>query len=589
MTRLRLLAAVGGATLLIGGLAACSGVPSSSAPEVLGPAQPGGSPASEPLITPQPGADPRQIVQDFLRANAGEPADPRGAQLFLTPRQQRQWNDDTVTMVDDLQVNIQTGNGQSQSVEVDGSQTARIDANGSYKATLPQSSTQPPAQWTWTYHLTKVNGQWRITNPQRGLIVAQSDFPTYYRPSKIYFFDQSESRLVPDLRYTALTSPQALASWQLAQLLAGPSVALANAVRTELPNVPLSAHPTVTVNQGSLITVEIPGSAQLDPDTKLRLAAQLMATLGQASNQTIMMITDGGNPVAVPKIPEQFSRSDISAATGLFGAPQPPVFYLDDRGQLVDADRGTNPVPGRIGAGLTSVALAARQSANYLVAATTGSGNDKRLLLGTMQNGLRPVSGVKPGPLSRPTWAPGASEVWVADGATLYRVGADGAATAVASGFIGGHVTAIRFSPDGARLAMVVDSQVLIAPVVRTDAGAFVRFDPPWPVTPDPDASSFSFSDVAWNDDTTLYLVGRDQARTSSVWQVQVDGSRLAPRASSGLPSVPDSITAAPGSSLPPWVSARGAVFQELHQPSPPSWAGPDKRTTFGNNPVYLE
>lgn len=582
MTRLRLACAAGSAALLITTLAACTGVPTSSAPEVLGPAQAGGSPASEPLITPQPGADPRQIVQDFLRANIGEPADPRGAQLFLTPQQQRQWTDDTVTILDDYRVHIQTGNGRTQRVQVDGYQTGRVDANGSYKAT------QPPQLWQYTYTLTQVNAAWRISNPRRGLIVTQSDFATYYRPSKLYFFDPTESRLVPDLRYTALPlASQPLASWQLAQLLAGPSQMLANAVHTELPNVRLSAHPAVTVSEGSLITVEMPGTAQLGPDTKLKLAAQLMATLGQASNQAVMMITDGGNPVAVPKIPQRFTRSDISAATGLFGAPQPPVFYLNEQGQLVDADRGTTPVPGPLGARsqyhLNSVALAARQSANYLVAATDGSRNSRQLWVGTMQGGLHEVSGVR-GPLSRPTWAPGASEVWVADGSTLYRVSADGRATPFHSGLYLG-ITAIRFSPDGARLAMVVDSQVYVGPVVRSDTGAFVRIDTPWQVTPD----NFVFSDVAWNDDTTLYLVGHDQARTSGVWQVQVDGSRLQARASSGLPGVPDNITAAPGSSLPPWVSAGGAVFQEVHQPNSLSWGAPNKHTIIGGGPVYLE
>lgn len=69
-------------------LAGCSGVPSSSSPRVIRPGI-GDTSDTLPTNTPQPDAEPRAIVQEFLRANADEPLEARGVRQFLTPPAQR--------------------------------------------------------------------------------------------------------------------------------------------------------------------------------------------------------------------------------------------------------------------------------------------------------------------------------------------------------------------------------------------------------------------------------------------------------------------------------------------------------------------
>jgi hypothetical protein len=125
-------------------------------------------------------------------------------------------------------------------------------------------------------------------------------------------------------------------------------------------------------------------------------------------------------------------------------------------------------------------------------------------------------------------------------------------------------------------------SQLWVGAVVRSGS---VRVDSAQPITP----PSYTLTDVAWNDDVTLYVIGRDATHSYGIWAANVDGSistggaSLLSRSRSGLPQAPDSIAAAPGVSQ--WVSAGGNVF-ELKTTD---WEGPNNHTTPGTKPVYLE
>ena len=78
-------------------------------------------------------------------------------------------------------------------------------------------------------------------------------------------------RLLPDLRYSPLTD-QTLCNWLLEQLTAGPRAELQSAYTSDLPEQ--TAHAAVVFG-ASAIAVDLPGSAQLDGQTRSRLAAQL--------------------------------------------------------------------------------------------------------------------------------------------------------------------------------------------------------------------------------------------------------------------------------------------------------------------------
>ena len=75
-------------------------------------------------------------------------------------------------------------------------EVARLDRQGHYTR-----STNDPER---TYRLERIDGQWRVANPQSGVMVTRTYYDGYFRPFSLYFFDASGERLVPDLVHLAV-------------------------------------------------------------------------------------------------------------------------------------------------------------------------------------------------------------------------------------------------------------------------------------------------------------------------------------------------------------------------------------------------
>ncbi|HSY15213.1 MAG TPA: LpqB family beta-propeller domain-containing protein [Jatrophihabitantaceae bacterium] len=564
----------------VAALAGCSGIPSSSAPQIIRAVTGGVVPSAEPTIAPAPNSDPREIVTDFLSANLGDDAHHVAARGFLTEDARSKWTDTTVTVVGTFQVSV--ADPITHQVTVTADQLGTLDQSGIYTPVLEDDG-ETGIPITLTFGMQQVSGQWRISQLANGLVVDRADFKSAYEPRPIYFFDDSQPRLVPDLRYSALTD-QSLCTWLLQQLSDPPSAELQSAVTGNLPAQ--TNHASVTFSS-SVITVDLPGVSQLNGQTRVHLAAQIAYTF-QIDFNTTVELTDGSHAVDIPRVPSPFTASDF---VNFAGNGLPPTLYYLHAGALVES--GSAPVPGPAGQGsyhLTSVAVAQRGAGPGLVAATTGPSGEARLLTGPLGGSLT-LAKAPAGPLTRPAWAPGLSEAWIGDGALLLRVSASGqsvnqVAMAGRSSAPLGRIESVAFSPDGARIALVMvpgdgTAQVWVGAVVRT--GSSVRVDGLEPVTP----PGLVLVDVAWNDSTTLYTIGADATRGNQFgfWAVQVDGSLLNPRSTDGLPGSADTITTT--SLAEPWASATGAVFvlkQNLW-----SSPAPGGQTTGGTAPNYLE
>jgi hypothetical protein len=124
-------------------------------------------------------------------------------------------------------------------------------------------------------------------------------------------------------------------------------------------------------------------------------------------------------------------------------------------------------------------------------------------------------------------------------------------------------------------------AQVWVGSVVRTPGQSQVRIDSLEPITP----QGIVVTDVAWNDQLKLFVIGRVLSGNSdnNVYEVQVDGSLWTPRQVINLPGSPDSITVS--ENVPAWVSVDGTVWTQTGG----SWSNPGDKTTLGNNPTYLE
>ncbi len=558
----------------------CSGVPSSSAPHVVRSIPNGVAAAPVNTIAPQPGDDPRTIVSGFLAANVGPDAHHTAARAFLTADARNKWTDTTATIVNTTQVQLPDASG---SVTVTATPLGNLDQRGLYTPTLQGDGTSGTPV-PFSFGMQKVNGQWRISSLANGLIVTRDAFQNAYVARRIYYLDSTQRQVVPDLRYSAL-SGQTLCNWLLEQMVGGPPSSLAPAVNSDLPVQ--TAKPSVNCN-GTSTVVDLPGISASNGQTRVRLAAQLAYTFSLDAGSTVM-ITDGGptHLVAIPGVGSPFSASSFPTFSS--NGTIPLLYYLHDGGVV---DENGTPVVGPIGAAknaLTSIALAAGASTqNLQVAGTTavvGHPGDSQLVVGTSVGGLT-ATGVQ-GRLSRPTFAPRTAEVWVASGSTLLRVlaGVPTPVTVTGASGAAGAIRSIAFSSDGVRLAMVVvaadgTAQLWVGTVVRS--GEDVRVEALTQLTP----PGVVVTDVAWNNPTTLYLLGYYAPTPTAfgIWSVQSDGSSFTARSTLNLPGAPDAIAAAPNVS--PWVSVGQTVWVQRNN----SWAAPGGvGVTAGSAPTYLQ
>lgn len=561
-------------------LAGCTGVPSDSAPLVVRTVERGRPGVPQANITPKAGAQPRAIITDFLLASVAADAGHSQARQFLTNAAARKWQDAPVTEVDEPTVTIATITGRGATVEVKGRRLGQLDAHGVFSPSL-KGTGRGGDQETFTFNLTQVEGEWRIDQLQPGVLLSQASFERTYQAQKVYFFDSSETTLVPDLRYCALNG-QALATWLLAALLAGPRPDLAQSVINEVPDQ--VGHPTVI--DGDPIVVEMPGTSQLDSNGRNQLAAQLAYTLDQVRfvPGAQLKLTDSGRPVVIPAAHgPSFAAVDFTSV-GPDSVAVPPRSYFIRDGAVIQGN-DNKPVPGLLGQprSVTSVALRRVGSSDDLqVVAAAGS----VLELGTSTTRLATIK-LPAGALSRPEWRPHADDAWVGVGVrgAIFRISPDGVAkqvsiTSPVAGQPPGQVLALRFSSDGVRLAAVLrtadgTTTAWIGSVVTSASD--VRIDSFEPLTP----AGLAVSDLAWADSTKLLIVARAPNDETRVWQVLSDGSVLKGLTNVGLPGPPTSIAAA--SQQSPLVSASDSIWT-----LGTSWTSfPGNTPTPGLNPVY--
>jgi hypothetical protein len=553
---------------LVAGLAACSGVPGTSRPQTLRTVGLGNGVTAESSLGPVTGAEPRDVVAGFLRASA-ESVDARHsvARQFLTADAGAKWQDSTVTIVSDDTVDVAQSTETTATVAYTYLGRGSLDARGIYLPEKNGTGVSPALKVTFA--LNKVKGQWRISDvpPNLGVIINVTDFQTRYSAHPLYFYDSTETQLVPDIRYSAL-SGHALATWLLGQMLGtngtGPRPELVGAVQTEIPDGVDATRASVT--DADPAVVEIPGSSQLDGAAQKRLAAELAYTIGPIPFTGRVTLSDGGKVVDVPTVGTVFQESSFPEL-GVESVSGAVPYYLRRPGALID--QAGRPVPGPVGAGtyaLTSIAL--RQAGTGLLVAGLSQNG---LLLGAATGPLTKVSLASNPPrsaLSVPEFDPLGSDLWIGVGGSLYRVTQARKVLPVSipaptgGGWPArGQIEAVRFSPDGARLAVVFrtadgsSTALWIGAVSRSaDSVSVPSF---LAITP----AALQVADVAWEDDHTLLTVAAvgGEAR---LFSMQSDGSQLEEQSRSGLPGGLVSVAAATGE--PPLVSTENTVWIQV-------------------------
>lgn len=593
----RLLLALTAALLLAG----CTTVPDTSPPQVIGSVDVQGGAAS---ATAGPPADavPRDIVTGFIDASGSADQDYAAARQFLTPEERSRWNPTgLVTVLDQPVVSNLTpskpraGGVQTGTITVSGPDVGTLDGSGAYTPSLRGNgglgrSGIGAALTTFSYGLVRVNGQWRIDSLPPGLLISYLQFQAF-RQYAAYFFDSTEQTLVPVPRYTPLTDPEQVVTWLVSELSAQPPAQLQTGIPQQAGTNKVSVtYPADPSDPSQPISIEVPGSSALDRTNLLRLAAQFAATLQQVLQVDRLQITDDATPVRIPGLGTAFAAD---AMAGMFQPPTPAnnLFYV--RGGAVYNDG--RPIPGRVGTrayGLHSVAVTTLRGAKgFQVAGVRGSGRSSVLDVPNPKVPGTLVASRVSGELSRPSWAPGRDEIWIGNGSELERVTGPHDVQVVqlnvSSGKASGRITAVRISPDGGRLALVLtakdSSQIYVAYIVRNgnQVGLVgLQSSALQPISP----QGVAVTDVAWNDQLKLFATGEDTTTgEQQVYELQCDGSIWNTVGNSGLPGAPDSVAAA--ASSPVVVSIGDTIWQQ----SGVSWQSLLGAETEGSNPVYQE
>ncbi|MGZ4570179.1 MAG: LpqB family beta-propeller domain-containing protein [Blastococcus sp.] len=549
MSRLRATVAAPVAVLLLA-LSACSTVPTSSPTVRITQAavRPSEHIGIEPL-PPERGSAPEEIVRGFLDAAASSVPGHPIARQYLSPAPAGTWSDEAgITVISPDYATVTTDSG---TVQVTASLIGTVDTRGVF-------AVAGPGVFTRAFTLKQINGQWRITDPPDGLVILEPDFQRLYDARSAFFLDPTGTRIVPDPRY--LITGEAQPTVLVERLLSGPSAGLAAGVRNPLAGVHLRR--TVTVNDQSAV-VDLTGLAADPAPVLSEVCAQLVWTLAQLRIRTVQVLVDG-EPVRVSGVPSDQTVDDW-ASFDPDAVPVDAVGHYLDRGALRTVTKGA-PAPGPAGKGSYELSGAAvwadsRTGTLSFLAGVHTAGGRASVLAGPYGGALAPV--LSGSTFTAPTVAATRAEAWVVrDGTSVVWVPAAGSPQAVNAPTLPGlgRTLDLELSPDGVRAAVVVDGPegptLYVGTVVRAEDGGVALRDLRQ-VAP----SLSRVVDVAWRDSGNLLILAGDAGQDRIVpYEVGVDGWGLTSVPTSGLPSQPTSIGAAP--TRQPLVSAGGNIWQ---------------------------
>lgn len=285
------------ALVALAAAAGCAGIPSSG--PVTKIADEGDLGQSTVRYAPRParalpGATPEQIVRGYLDAMLAFPASSRTASSFLTPDAARDW-------VPSSQVRIysQPEVGGSEDAEgrpeqaADPAEPVKVELGFTEDAQLDRQGryTRRAAPAKVGYTLQQVKGEWRIANPQVGLLINQKFFTDYFRSFDLFYFDRPGRRLVPDPVY--LVVGDQLATTLMTSLGDGPSQAQQESMRSYVP-ARSALRPSVPVTGDGVADVEFTDDfSDLTSAARDHLSAQVVWTLRQVQGIEGVQIVGG--------------------------------------------------------------------------------------------------------------------------------------------------------------------------------------------------------------------------------------------------------------------------------------------------------
>lgn len=504
-------------------------------------------------VPPADKASPQEIVDGFLEAMTSDDPQLQTARKYLTEEAAKNWKPGAAVTVLSAGLDRFSVPGEKDPA------APRFKIAGKMLATVDERSAYQPETGDRRYEeflqLSQKDNQWRIATPPSSLVLSESDFQRIYRPVNKYYF--AGSTLVADPVYVRQRSdPDSRmdpTTQTVTSLLAGPSKWLGPVVTSSFPTGTQLRDGTKSLSIDGQNTLRVPlnkNADDVDEPQCQRMATQLLYTVkdltGSRVDRVDVLRSDGTPRCQVPE----------PAAAVLANRPPSPghQYYVDAENRLqrlnLDPNREDQqdpptPAPGPLAGnpafkvGSAAVSYDEKRAAVvsedghglYVVNLTTAGAMPPPLLTG---------KGAKPYGLATPTWD-AAGDLWVADpdpqDATLWRLpGGTGAPERVeVSGLAGGRITGLKASPDGVRIALLVQREsrkyLYIGRIERPDVKGDVSAVSVRELRP----AAPQLADVAamsWAPRGRLLVVGRESGMVVQARYMLADGSMVG----AGLP-----------------------------------------------------
>ena len=450
--------AVAGALLLTG----CSTIPSSGRVEVgLEDLQ-----QDEPYVfqynpqRPVAGASQADIVNGFLLAGTANADDYAVAREFLTTEYAEQWDPDSGVLIDSGSRPYRRDGDAAGVVSI--TAVEKIDALGLMLPVEPGKSTE------LRFEFERVGTEWRISSAPNGIVLDAATFQTIWSPHQLAFVGPGRT-LVPETRWYLVRA--ATATEVVSALIAGPSERMRESVRTAFP-------PGTELVNGTVPVID--GRAQIDlTGEALRAGPATMAEIRQQLKTSLQNVrTLNGFDLSVEGAVVREGEVDPDVEPHLVSEITNPAVVVDGKlGEVVAGE--FRPLADPLG-DLGSVPADAITLAHDETFAAVLSGSSVTLV---DENGAVVIDD-RPGLLA-PT-IDRFGNTWTGQWNTaqnLQIVAADGAVSTVSAPWLANRKTvAIRVSPDGSRLAALVEddgrSEVLVGGIVRDELGMPIRTSP---------------------------------------------------------------------------------------------------------------
>jgi hypothetical protein len=472
---------------------------------------------------PAPGAHPREVVDGFLDAMNAYPRTLSLARKFLTPDAAAAWKpSEAVSVYRSRHTTRPVTRSPDRMVTMVATHLGSLDVRGSWQTR--------EFEYNHTFSLVLVNGQWRIANPPKDLLVDSEYFSRYYGPASLYFFASSRKILVPDPVFMLQGSGMAAAL--VRALVRGPSEDLKGVVSSALEE---SAAVGVSVRDG-VVTVSLPASARSwsrsDPEL---IAVQIVWTLRQIQEISGVRILAGGRTLSIPDTQSVIRTSNAYLAYGPVGLTNGQNLDGIVSGHVVSI--GTSS-PGRVAGPIGQLdkrvdGVAVTVASGQLAAVVDGG---TRLVVGgTSRDSSDLGTWVRGHDLRSPSWDR-TGFVWIVDnpaGGSRILVATSTEVRAVAApGLSGADLRELRISRDGARVAALIGSgpkaRLVVGQVVRDRNASPVRIQGVESIehAGDPLRDPVSFD---WYTPTSLVVLSNTAQGKQAPVIASIDGATVEP------------------------------------------------------------